>query len=58
MVETLNMILQNNVPQLDPEAEKLFKRVLWKLDCEWLEDYDKKLCDDIKEYLDKCQGIE
>jgi hypothetical protein len=49
---------QNNEPQLDPEAEKLFKRVLWKLDCEWLADYDKKLCDDIKEYLDKCRGIE
>lgn len=31
--------------------KSLFERVLSQIDSEWLPDYNKKLCDDIKEYL-------
>ena len=36
-------------------ATELLERVLAKIDSEWLVDYDKKLCDDIKEYLSRQQ---
>lgn len=32
-------------------ATELLERVLSKIDSEWLVDYDKSLCDDIKSYL-------
>ena len=36
-------------------ATELLERVLSKIDSEWLVDYDKKLCDDIKAYLSRQQ---
>ena len=39
---------------LEPATE-LLERVLAKIDSEWLVDYDKKLCDDIKAYLSRQQ---
>ena len=33
------------------EVRDLLERVLHKIGSEWLADYDKKLCDDITEYL-------
>jgi hypothetical protein len=36
-------------------ATELLERVLSKIDSEWLGDYDKSLCDDIKAYLSRQQ---
>ena len=40
---------------MNEDVIDLLERVLDKIDSEWLADYDKQLCDDIKAYLAKQQ---
>ena len=42
----------NKRSKMKQDAIDLLERVLAKIDSEWLVDYDKSLCDDIKAYIE------